>query len=85
MSIVSELMATTSSAAIDVVEEPFEMGQDGDLMIPEKLLSDYVEMLLLAMMILVGAPLNLLTLVRLINSLKKSKSSMKTKVSLSGF
>ncbi|KAI6206225.1 Gonadotropin-releasing hormone receptor [Aphelenchoides besseyi] len=72
-----------SSSGIEVVDsaaEPFELSQDGSsLAIPERLLSDYLEMLLLAAMIIVGAPLNAMTLMRLVNSLRKSKGSGKTK------
>jgi hypothetical protein len=78
MNFVTELAVTTSNA-LDVAGDPFELGQDGDLMAPEKLPSDWLEMLLLAVMILIGAPLNTMALIRLVNSLRRSKMSLKTK------
>jgi hypothetical protein len=75
-------LATTSISSVDVIEEPFELGQDGDLMVPERLLADWVEMLLLTAMIVIGAPLNILTLIRLLNALRRGKVSIKTNVSI---
>ncbi|KAI6241844.1 Gonadotropin-releasing hormone receptor [Aphelenchoides fujianensis] len=80
-------METASSSSgfdpdVQAASEPFELSQDGSsLAIPERLLADYLEMLLLAAMIIIGAPLNAMTLMRLLNSLRKSKGSGKTKYS----
>ncbi|CAD5234924.1 unnamed protein product [Bursaphelenchus xylophilus] len=68
-------IVTESPAA----EQPFEMGQDGDLVVPERLISDWIEMALLGMMITIGAPLNAMTLFRLERQLRKQKSSARTK------
>ncbi|KAI6190727.1 Gonadotropin-releasing hormone receptor [Aphelenchoides bicaudatus] len=70
--------ATTSAAEVND-EQPFELSQDGEIMVPERLLSDWVVMILLSIIILVGVPLNILTLIRLMNSLNKGKGSVKIK------
>lgn len=82
MDLVTEL---STSSNIEIADEPFELSQDGELVIPEHLLSDWVEMLLLAAIILIGVPLNTLTLIRLLKSLHRSKGSVKTKVQFKGY
>lgn len=79
MDLATEL-PTSSIVESANADEPFNLGQDGDLVIPERLFSDWLEMIMLAVILLLGVPLNVMTLSRLLNSLRKGKSSDKTKV-----
>ena len=75
--------ADDSSSAFDVAVQPFARAADGaSLAIPERLLADYMEIVVLTLIAVIGAPLNAMTLYRLVKSLRNAKKLAKTRVRL---
>ena len=57
------------SAADDQrLTNPFQLDSDGDILKPEILLSDWIEMVLLFLLIVLGLPLNVIALAHLVRS-----------------
>uniref|UniRef100_A0A915DCF4 G-protein coupled receptors family 1 profile domain-containing protein n=1 Tax=Ditylenchus dipsaci TaxID=166011 RepID=A0A915DCF4_9BILA len=60
----------------DLPRDPFELDGEGDLVKPEMLVSDWIEMALLSLLLLLGLPLNAIVLTRL---LKQGRGNHNTK------
>lgn len=61
------------------VPEPFAVDAQGELMEPERLASDWIELALLTLMVVVGLPLNVIALIRLLKSWRRNRNSARTR------
>lgn len=62
-------------------QDPFELDDDGGLVKPEMLISDWIEMYMLGTLLVIGFPLNAFTLTRLLHTWYMGRSNLyRTKV-----
>lgn len=64
----STLIQTEKYLKNESTEYPFELNNDGELVKPERLLSDWIEIIMLGSLLVIGFPLNAFALTRLLHN-----------------